>query len=104
VAAIDSRVCRIGCGKAAAVDAMYLFDTDVISHLFKKKPPPVPANRLAAVPARDQFISTFTVAAIVHGARKSARPDFHLDNLLRIHHGERRGRRDNSLIINNSTF
>lgn len=63
---------------------MYLFDTDVISHLFKKKPPPGLVIRLAAVPVRDQFISTITVAEIVYGASKSARPDFHLANLQKI--------------------
>lgn len=63
---------------------MYLFDTDVISHLFKKKPPPGLVNRLAAVPIREQFISTITVAEIVYGACKSERPDFHLANLQKI--------------------
>jgi len=63
---------------------MYLFDTDVISHLFKKIPPPALLARLALIPARDQYISTITIAEIVYGACKSERPDFHLANLEKI--------------------
>lgn len=63
---------------------MYLFDTDVLSHLFKKKPPAGLIARLAGIPPREQYISTITIAEIVYGACKSERPDFHLANLQRI--------------------
>jgi tRNA(fMet)-specific endonuclease VapC len=63
---------------------MYLFDTDVISHIFKPRPSELLMKRVASVPQRDQFISTITISEIVYGAMKSARAEYHLRNLEEI--------------------
>ena len=63
---------------------MYLFDTDVITNILKKKPAMSLLERLDAVPLRHQYISTITVSEIVYGAMKSDRSEFHLQNLERI--------------------
>ena len=63
---------------------MYLFDTDVVTNIFKRKPAPKLMKRLAAVEQRHQHIATTTVAEIVYGAWKSERPRYHLENLEKI--------------------
>lgn len=63
---------------------MYLFDTDAISNIFKKKPSARFRRKLQAVDPSDQHISTITIAEIVYGAYKSPRPDFHMDNLQKV--------------------
>lgn len=63
---------------------MFLFDTDIITNLFKKKPSKNLLKRLAAVPRNQQFISTITISEIVYGAVKSDKPDYHLRNLEMI--------------------
>ena len=63
---------------------MYLFDTDVITNIFKKHPSAILLHRLASVPKKQQFISTITIAEIVYGAMKSQRPEYHLKNLKEI--------------------
>lgn len=62
---------------------MYLFDTDAVSNIFKKRPSPVLLRRLEGLAPGEQFISSITVAEMVYGARKSDRPEFHLKNLER---------------------
>ena len=63
---------------------MYLFDTDVVTNIFKRKPAPKLLKRLATVEQRHQHIATTTVAEIVYGAWKSERPRYHLENLEKI--------------------
>ena len=63
---------------------MYLFDTDVITHIFKKRPSTKLLNHLARVAPDDQHISVITVAEIVFGAQNSPRPAYHLENLHRL--------------------
>lgn len=63
---------------------MFLFDTDIITNILKKKPSACLLKRLATVPNTKQFISTITISEIVYGAMKSDRPDFHLHNLETI--------------------
>jgi len=60
---------------------MYLFDTDIITNVFKKQPSPDLLARLASTPRNQQHISTVTVSEIVYGACKSTRPAYHLRNL-----------------------
>ena len=60
---------------------MFLFDTDIITNVLKKKPSNRLLKHLADVPNNEQFISTITISEIVYGAAKSNRPDFHLRNL-----------------------
>ena len=63
---------------------MYLFDTDIITNVFKKKPSKTLLQRLGAIPRSRQFISTITISEIVYGAEKSSRPAYHLKNLQEI--------------------
>lgn len=57
---------------------MYLFDTDVITNILKKKPSPHLIRHLEQISSDEQFISVITVAEIVYGAQKSQRPEYHL--------------------------
>ncbi len=63
---------------------MYLFDTDVITNILKKRPSPFLLNQLALIPKSQQFISSITISEIVYGAMKSSKSDFHLNNLQEI--------------------
>jgi predicted nucleic acid-binding protein len=63
---------------------MYLFDTDTITNIFKKKPSNKLLQKLQAVDPADQYISTITISEIVYGAYKSPRPDYHMDNLQQV--------------------
>ena len=63
---------------------MYLFDTDIITNIFKKRPAPRLLARLAGIPRKQQHISTVTISEIVYGACKSDRPAHHLRNLQEI--------------------
>lgn len=63
---------------------MYLFDTDVITNILKKKPSSYLISHLEQIPLDGQFITTITVAEIVYGARKSQRPAYHLKNLEEV--------------------
>ena len=63
---------------------MYLFDTDTITNIFKKKPSGKLLQKLQAVDPSDQHISTITISEIVYGAYKSPRPDYHMDNLQQV--------------------
>lgn len=63
---------------------MYLFDTDIITNIFKKSPAPLLVKRLAGTAKNVQHISTITISEIVYGAWKSANPQYHLRNLEEI--------------------
>jgi predicted nucleic acid-binding protein len=63
---------------------MYLFDTDIITHIFKKQPSEKLLARLSEIPQPAQHISTITIAEIVYGAWKSSQPRRHLDNLEKV--------------------
>ncbi len=60
---------------------MFLFDTDIITNIFKKTPSENLINKLKYLKYEEQYISTITISEIVYGASKSSRPDFHLANL-----------------------
>lgn len=62
----------------------YLFDTDIISNVFKKRPSKNLLGRLSKTPQKDQYISSITISEIVYGAWKSNQPHLHLDNLEKI--------------------
>ena len=47
---------------------MFLFDTDIITNVLKKKPSTRLLKHLADVPNNEQFISTITISEIVYGA------------------------------------
>lgn len=63
---------------------MYLFDTDTITNLLKKKPSRSLLSRLSQIPKKQQHITTITLSEIVYGAIKSDRPQYHLENLEKI--------------------
>jgi tRNA(fMet)-specific endonuclease VapC len=63
---------------------MYLFDTDVISNIFKPFPSELLMGKLRRLEQRDQYISTITILEIVYGAARSDRTDYHLKNLEEI--------------------
>lgn len=60
---------------------MYLFDTDTITNILKKRPSKILIRKLAKVEQGQQFISTITISEIVYGAFKSAQPDYHIGKL-----------------------
>ncbi len=60
---------------------MYLFDTDILSHVLKRAPSPSVLSRLAAVPAEEQFTSAITVGEMVYGAYRSEKPNHFLRQL-----------------------
>ncbi len=75
------------CAKYEAIqgrEPMFLFDTDVITNVLKKRPSRLLLQRLALTPRIQQHISTVTVTEIVYGAMKSTRPAYHLENLEKI--------------------
>jgi predicted nucleic acid-binding protein len=47
---------------------MYLFNTDIITNIFKPRPAEGLLERLASVEQRKQFISTITISEIVYAA------------------------------------
>ena len=59
----------------------YLFDTDTISTLLRPNPPHGLVERISAVPASDQFISTISILEITYGAYRSSNPHKYLDFL-----------------------
>ena len=63
---------------------MFLFDTDTITNILKPRPSPNLLQRLEKTTKNQQYISTITISEIVYGAEKSARPDFHLNNLATV--------------------
>ena len=52
----------------------YLFDTDAISELMRRRPSPVYVAWLTAIPREDQFTSAVTLGELYYGAFSSA-PD-----------------------------
>lgn len=63
---------------------MYLFDTDAITNILKKKPSKKLLKNIKTVSKKEGNISTITLGEIIYGAFKSPDPDFHLNNLQTI--------------------
>jgi len=63
---------------------MYLFDTDVLSQLAKKRRPEILMTRLAQTPLASQFTSAVNVAEIYHGIFRMQGRDGRQENLLRF--------------------
>lgn len=63
---------------------MYLFDTDAIINILKRKPSKKLLKNLKSVTKKETNISTISLGEIIYGAYKSPNPDFHLDNLKTI--------------------
>lgn len=47
---------------------MYLFDTDILSNITKRRPSPLLIQKLASAPRKLRFITTITVSEIYFGA------------------------------------
>lgn len=71
-------------GRMVGPVEMYLFDTDVITNIFKPSPSEMLIGKLSRLGQQDQYISTITIFEIVYGAAKSDRTDYHLRNLEEI--------------------
>jgi predicted nucleic acid-binding protein len=63
---------------------MYLFDTDVLSQLAKKRRPKSLMTRLARTPLASQFTSAVNAAEIYHGIFRMAERGGPRDDLLRF--------------------
>ncbi len=63
---------------------MYLFDTDVLSGIIKKKSPLALIRRLALLEPSQQFTTAITVGELVYGAYKSDRPGYFLEKLEKL--------------------
>ena len=63
---------------------MYLFDTDIITNILKKRPSKNLVKKLSQLNRDLQFISTITIAEIVYGAMRSERPSYHINNLVNL--------------------
>jgi len=63
---------------------MYLFDTDTVSNLLAKRPSPRLLEKLAEVPAKQQFTSAITVGELLYGVYKSPRADYYRAELERL--------------------
>jgi predicted nucleic acid-binding protein len=59
----------------------YLFDTDAISELLRRKPDATYVDWVRTVPREDQFISAVSVGELYHGAYRSNARARHLTNI-----------------------
>jgi predicted nucleic acid-binding protein len=59
----------------------FLFDTDAISEVFKKRPAPAYLRWIAVLPKAEQFTSAISVGELFRGAFRSADPERHLANI-----------------------
>ena len=59
----------------------YLFDTDAISELFRKRPAKDYVRWLARVPREEQFTSAVVVGELYRGAYGSAHAKRHIENI-----------------------
>ncbi len=60
----------------------YLFDTDAISLVLRRRPPAAYVRWLARVPRADQYASAITIGELYRGAFRSQRAEFHLRNIV----------------------
>ena len=60
---------------------MYIFDTDILSNIVKKRPSQRLLQALQAVPHGRQFTTVITVGEMVYGACKSGRREFFLSRM-----------------------
>lgn len=63
---------------------MFLFDTDILSNIIRKKPDPSLICRIADTPGEHQHTTTINVGELAYGAFKSDRPDYFMEKLINI--------------------
>lgn len=61
----------------------FLFDTDALSEVLKKRPAPAYLRWLRAVLREEQFTSAVVIAELYKGAYRSERATFHVGNIER---------------------
>jgi predicted nucleic acid-binding protein len=59
----------------------FLFDTDAISEVFKKRPALAYLRWIATVPKAEQFTSAVSIGELFRGAFRSTDPERHLTNI-----------------------
>ena len=59
----------------------FLFDTDAISEILRRRPQPSYVRWLEAIPRDEQFASAVSVGELYKGAYRSANPEFHLGRI-----------------------
>jgi predicted nucleic acid-binding protein len=59
----------------------YLFDTDAISEVLRRRPAPAYLEWLATVDREDQFVSAVSIGELFRGAYRSATRERHLRNI-----------------------
>jgi predicted nucleic acid-binding protein len=59
----------------------FLFDTDAISEVLKKRPAPGYVEWLQTVPREEQFTSAVSMGELFRGAYRSPSPEHHLKNI-----------------------
>ena len=62
-------------------EVAYLFDTDAISELFRKRPSPAYTKWLSTIARADQFTSAIVVGELFKGAFRSPDRERHLENI-----------------------
>ena len=62
----------------------FLFDTDAVSEVLRKRPAPLYLEWLRKVPREDQFTSAVVAAELYKGAFRSERVRFHLENIEKL--------------------
>lgn len=59
----------------------YLFDTDAVSEVLKKRPAPAYVDWVRKLPREDQFTSAVVIGELYRGAFRSPRKAIHLQNI-----------------------
>jgi predicted nucleic acid-binding protein len=59
----------------------FLFDTDAISELLRKRPAPEYVEWLGKIPREEQFTSAIVIGELYKGAFRSAETERHLENI-----------------------
>lgn len=62
----------------------FLFDTDAISEVMRRRPLPAYVAWLASVPRSEQFTSAVVIGELFEGAFRTETPDRHLDRITRL--------------------
>lgn len=59
----------------------FLFDTDAISEVLRRRPQPSYVRWLESIPRDEQFTSAVAIGELYKGAYRSASPEFHIERI-----------------------
>jgi predicted nucleic acid-binding protein len=59
----------------------FLFDTDAISEVLRRRPQATYVKWLESIPRADQFTSAIAVGELYKGAYRSTNPEFHIERI-----------------------